>query len=245
MPTDYETIIFWILETAVLLFIIIGFVKRICSKNQSCKKSKENLIKDIFENEITPIDYNINSIQKDKKKLPPLPKPPQIIKHFLENDNIFALYDNNYVEYYDLNHTEFGWCKYFTNSLLQQQEFFENLDNLKEISIDEAKDLITKAKEGKTVDLMITLYDWHGLGDYDYLCELSTKVKHEHFKDISIPKFDEKYYIFLSIKRMTYAVPFSISLIFGPQYNSDSPIGEKVYFEYDLKNFVFEEYRMN
>ena len=152
MPAEIEIIVFWVLEIALLLFIIIGFTKRICSKKQSCKKPKENLIKDIFEDEKTPIDCHISSIQKDKKKLPPLPKPPQIIKYFLENDNIFALYDNNYVEYYDLSHTEFGWCAYFTNSLLQQQEFFENLDNLKEISKDEANELITKAKNGKIVD---------------------------------------------------------------------------------------------
>lgn len=152
MPAEIEIIVFWVLEIALLLFIIIGFTKRICSKNQSSKKSKENLTKNIFEDEKTPIDCNISSIKMDKKKLPPLPKPPQIIKYFLENDNIFALYDNNYVEYYDLNHTDFGWCKYFTNSLLQQQEFFENLDNLKEISKDEANELITKAKEGKIVD---------------------------------------------------------------------------------------------
>ena len=88
------------------------------------------------------------------------------------------------------------------------------------------------------------LYCWRGLGDYDYLCEFSINIKHEYFEDICIPKFNDKYYVFLSMKRMTYAIPFSISLIFGPQYNSDSPVGEKIDCEYDLRNFILEEFKM-
>ena len=62
MPAEIEIIVFWVLEIAFLLFIIIGFTKRICSKKQSSKKSKENLMKNIFEDEKTPIDCNISSL---------------------------------------------------------------------------------------------------------------------------------------------------------------------------------------